>query len=312
MTDSAALPVGDLEEFRPALVRHCYRMLGGVADAEDAAAEALTRALARADRFTPGRPLAPWLYRIATNVCLDELRGRHRRLLSTSFGLESEPGAPLGDPLPDAMFVEPVPDPGDIAVEREGVRLAFVAALQWLPPRQRAVLILRDVLAFTADETAAILETSTAAVVSLLQRARTTLVARRGAPSDAYAPLDPVQADLLARYVDAFERHDVEAFAALLQRDAISDMPPFRWWVRGRFTIARLLALGGCDGAKLAPAVVSGGPGFGQYRPDQDGVLRPFALVALEIRGPHVSRMTTFLGTAERFGEFGLPAVLER
>ncbi len=312
----AAPTVDDLETLRIPLRAHCYRMLASAADTEDAVQETIVRAHDHRGRYDPSRgALRPWVFRIATTICLDLLRGARRRALCVDLGPAAVPGAELGVPLPVERFVEPMPDarllaardPGEVATERETVRLAFVAALAHLPPRQRATLLLRDVLCFSAAETAEMLGTTAAAANSALQRARETLDRHRPSPSD---PLDPARRDLLERYVTAFEAHDVARLTGLLCEDARASMPPFGWWLEGGATIASLMGTGGCDGARLVPTAINGAPGFGQYRPDDRGLLRPFGLVLVETRGNRVAHMTTFLGTADRFPEFGLPRVL--
>jgi RNA polymerase sigma-70 factor (TIGR02960 family) len=243
------------------------------------------------------------------------LRGAARRALAVDMGPASA-GGELGVPLPADRFVEPMPDarvlgaadPAERVVGRETVRLAFLAALQRLSPRQRAVLVLRDVLAFSAQETAGILDSSLASVNSALQRARATLAEQPLTPADVLAPDDPAQRDLLDRYVAAFENHDVERLTRLLREDAVSSMPPFAWWIAGAERIAGLLdSTDACAGDRLLPTAVNGSTGFGQYRPDEAGELRPFALVLLELRDNRVAHIVTFLGTADRFAEFGLP-----
>ncbi|HEY0814365.1 MAG TPA: RNA polymerase subunit sigma-70 [Pseudonocardia sp.] len=312
--------VDDLEALRIPLTAYCYRMFGSVADTDDAVQEAIVRAYTHRDDYEASRgDLRAWVFGIATNVCLDLLRGARRRALCVDLGPAAVLGAALGAPLAAERFVEPMPDarlvtardPGETVVERETVRLAFAAALQHLAPRQRATLVLRDVLRFSAAETAVLLDTTPAAINSALQRARETLERRQPSPSDPFDPADADQRELLDRYVAAFEAHDVAALTALLRADARTSMPPFAWWVEGAATIAALVGSGGCEGARLAPTAISGQPGFGQYRPDEQGVLRPFALVLAETRGRHIVGLTTFLGTAERFPEFGLPPVLE-
>lgn len=315
----AAPTVDDLETLRIPLRAHCYRMLASAADTEDAVQETIVRAHAHRERYDPSRgALRPWVFRIATTVCLDLLRGARRRALCVDLGPAAVPGADLGAPLPAERFVEPMPDarvvaardPGEAAAERESVRLAFVAALQYLPPRQRATLLLRDVLCFSAAETAEMLGMTTAAANSALQRARETLARHRPAPTDPLDPAEPGRRELLERYVAAFEAHDVARLTGLLRHDARTSMPPFGWWLEGGATIAALVGAGGCEGARLAPTAINGAPGFGQYRPDGDGLLRPFALVLVETREQQVAHVTTFLATGHRFGEFGLPPVL--
>ncbi|WP_051766929.1 sigma-70 family RNA polymerase sigma factor [Saccharothrix syringae] len=299
----------DLESHRVELTGYCYRMLGGPFEAEDAVQETFVRAWR--GTYDPARgSLRAWLYAIATNVCLDLLRTARRRAVAMDLASPAAPGTPLGEPLPASAWVLPVPDervlPADqVAADREGVRLAFVAALQHLPPRQRAVLILRDVLCWRAAEVARLLGTTVASVNSALQRARATIADRRP------EPLRPVDPGLLERYATAFERHDVPALVALLHEDATTAMPPFAWWLRGRADIAAVLSFGGsgCETARLVPARASGVPAFGQYRPDGEGAYRPFALVVVEFSGGCQLGATTFLGD-ELFGLFGLPMSL--
>lgn len=307
------------EETRRPLRGYCYRMLGAAADAEDAVQEVMLRAVAHADRYDPARgPLHPWVFRIATNVCIDMLRSRGRRAMAMDFGPAAEAGAPLGAPLPAERWIEPMPDsriiaardPAAVVAERETVRLAFLAALQYLPPRQRAVLVLREVLQFPASETADILDTSPAAVNSALQRARERLAEHKPAPTDPLDETDDVQRALLDRYVDAFQRHDIDELKAVLREDVRSSMPPFTWWVQGREVLAELMTSGGCEGARLVATPVNGSAGFGQYRPDSDGVLQPFGIVLVELREGAVSHVATFLGTGDRFAQFGLPTSL--
>ncbi|XRQ13822.1 RNA polymerase subunit sigma-70 [Actinomadura welshii] len=309
--------IEDLEALRGPLTGYCYRLLGSAADTDDAVQETLIRASSKLDRFDPGRArLSTWVHRIATNVCIDMLRAAKRRALVVDAASAS---AGLGPPLPPDAWVEPMPDsrlldhqdPGDVVAGRDTVRLAFIAALQHLAPRQRAVLVLRDVLVFTAQETAEILDTTVPAVNSALQRARASLDANRPDPHDAYDPEDAGQRDLLRRYVAAFESHDVDGLTAVLREDAVASMPPFQWRMDGARAIAVLAGNSdSCTGARLAPCRINGAPGFGQYRPGDDGVLRPFALVAVELRDGLIARMVTFLGTDRRFPDFGLPQTL--
>ncbi|TYB59843.1 sigma-70 family RNA polymerase sigma factor [Nonomuraea sp. PA05] len=282
----------DLERHRAELTGYCYRMLGSGFEAEDAVQEAFVRAWRTYDA---GRgPLRSWLFHLATNVCLDMLRGPQRRARAMDLGPAATPGAALGEPLPEGRWVQPVPDarvlgpadPADVAVTRETVRLAFVAALQHLPPRQRAVLILRDVLKWSAAETAGLLATTVASVNSALQRARSRL--------PAVAPLDAeVDEELLRRYVTAFERYDVDTLVSLLHEDATTSMPPFTWWLRGREAVRAILLASGapCEGSRLVPTRANGCPAFGQY--DRDG--KPFALVVLEVSGGLIAGETTYL-----------------
>lgn len=308
----------ELELYRVRLTGLCYRMLGST-ECEDAVQETFIRALRHAERFDPSRArLSTWLHRIATNVCLDLLRGAKRRALAIDLGPASESGD-LGAPLPPEAFVEPMPDsrvlevgdPADQVAGRESVRLAFLAALQHLPPRQRAILVLRDVLAFSAAETAEIADCSVAAANSSLQRARATLAAHPLTPADVLDPDDDAQRELLERYVAAFQAHDVAGLVQLLRTDAASSMPPFAWWLSGAQRIAAVMgASDACAGDQLIPIAVNGTTGLGQYRPDDGGVLRPFAILALELREGQVAHIITFLGSQERFAEFGLPPQL--
>jgi RNA polymerase sigma-70 factor (ECF subfamily) len=309
-----------LEQFRVGLVGYCYRMLGSGFEAEDAVQETLLRAWRSIDRFDANRaPLRSWLYAIATNICLDMLRSAQRRALAMDLGPAAQAGADLGVPLPETAWIHPMPDsrtltdagdPAELVAQRESIRLAFVAALQHLPPRQRAVLILRDVLCWPADEVAALLDTTIASVTSALQRARGRLKAVHIGPAEPFQPMDPVQQHLLARYCDAFERYDVEALVSLLHEDAAMSMPPFVWWLRGRADIrAALLAAGRpCEGARLVPTVANGSPAYGQYRPGgPHGGLAPFALIVIGLSDGLIREMTTYLDAARLFPLFGLP-----
>ena len=292
----------EAEKFRVELTGYAYRMLGAAAEAEDAVQETLLRAWQHAGRFDPRRgSLRTWLYRIATNVCLDMLRSAQRRARAVDLGPAAEAGAPFGEPLPAGAWVRPVPDervlagddPAEHAVRRESVRLAFIASLQLLSPRQRAVLILRDVLGWHAGEVADLLDTSVPSVTSALQRARATV--RRAGP---VAPLEPDAAELLERYCRAFERYDVAAMVSLLHEDATMSMPPFRWWLRGREQIAQVLLHGGesCRGARMVPVAASGTTAYWQERPTgPGGAYEPFALQVFETCGGLVTEITTFL-----------------
>jgi len=280
-----------LEALRGELVGYCYRMLGSPFDAEDAVQETLLRAWRHSHDFDPARgSLRTWVYRIATNVCLDMLRSARRRGLETA----GEPGI-MGEPRPDSAWVLPMrDDPAEVAARRESVRLAFVAALQHLPPRQRAVLILRDVLCWRADEVAGLLGVSVAAVTSALQRAREGI---RRADLDRPGTLgDAARRDLVDRYTDAFHRHDVAAMVALLQEDATFTMPPFTWWVRGREAIGAVMAASGsCAGARLTTDSYNGTLASWQWR---DG--EPFALQIYEFGDRLIRSVTTFLTPALR------------
>jgi RNA polymerase sigma-70 factor (ECF subfamily) len=316
MTATATTP---LEQYRPTLTGHCYRMLGSVVDAEDAVQETMLRAWRALERFDGRSSLGTWLHRIATNVCLDALEStRRRRLrpLDTTSGPETvRDGMALPqrereqwvEPIPDAMALpaDDAADPAERAVLRESIRLAFVAALQYLPPRQRAVLLLTQVLGWSAAETAAGLGMSVAAVNSALQRARATLDARN--PAVVPRALSGEQQALLARYVDAFERYDVMALTALLHEEATMSMPPYDLWLRGRESIARWLTTYGigCDGSVLRPVAACGGtPAFAQWR--QGGAV-PWAIILLELDDSRITSMTSYLDVETLFPRFGLP-----
>jgi RNA polymerase sigma-70 factor (ECF subfamily) len=291
-----------LTTMRGELVGFAYRMLGSPFEAEDAAQETLLRAWRHGGEFDPDRAsLRTWVYRIATNVCLDMLRSAQRRARATDFATSAAPGGDIGAPLPESTWVLPLlGDPADLAERRETIRLAFVAALQHLPPRQRAVLILRDVLCWQADEVATLLDTTVASVTSALQRARTTL--RRADPGAPTPLSDAAQRDLVNRYADAFHRNDIAALVALLHEDATASMPPFTWWVRGRDQIGAVMsATDACHGARLLPDTANGAPALWQHRPTgPGGEFEPFALLVFDFGDRLISGITTFLGFRSR------------
>jgi RNA polymerase sigma-70 factor (ECF subfamily) len=295
-------------------------MLGSAFEAEDAVQETLVRAWRGLDRFDADRaPLRSWLYTIATNICLDMLRSAQRRARATDLSPYVHAGSDLGVPLPERAWIQPIPDsralpangdPAELAAQRETIRLAFIAALQHLPPRQRAVLILRDVLCWKADEVAQLLGTTVASVTSGLQRARATLKAVHIAPAEPFQPMNQAQQQLLARYCDAFERYDVETLVSLLHEDATMSMPPFAWWLRGRADIRRALLVAGqpCEGARLVPTVANGSPAYAQYRPGgPQGQYEPFALIVIELSDGLITETTTYLDAERLFPLFGLP-----
>ncbi len=313
---------GNLEQHRRELTAYCYRMLGSPFEAEDAVQDTLLRAWRSLDRFERRASLRSWLYRIATNVCLDMLSGRERRARPMDLGPARSADGPIGDTLPEVTWIEPIPDglvvgdgdPADVAASRETIRLAFVAALQHLPPRQRAVLILCEVLRWKASEVAELLDTSVASVNSALQRARVTLAESELSPSDVQpSSLDEGDRELLARYVEAFERYDMQALTSLIREDATQSMPPFELWLRGREDILRWWVGPGaaCRGSRVIPTVAANGsPAFGQYKPSPTGGHDPWALQVLEISDDRVVEFTFFLATATLFPLFGLPARL--
>jgi RNA polymerase sigma-70 factor (ECF subfamily) len=314
MATAAKPAFEELEQYRSELTGYCYRMLASPFEAEDAVQETLLRAWRSLDRFEGRASVRSWLYRIATNVCLDMLGGRERRARPMDLGPAQAPVAENLNTLPEATWIQPIPaDPADLIEKRETIRLAFVAALQHLPPRQRAVLILCEVLRWKASEVAELLETSVASVNSALQRARATLEAGN-VSADAAPPLDEPDRELLARYVQAFEAYDIEALTALIHEDATQSMPPFDMWLSGRDDIfAWWLGPGiGCLGSRVIPTVsANGSPAFGQYKPSPDGGYEPWALQVLELSDGRIGELTFFLDTATLFPLFGLPLRLE-
>ncbi|MCF6742825.1 sigma-70 family RNA polymerase sigma factor [Blastococcus sp. KM273128] len=321
--------IGPAEQLDPRLLEHrreltgyCYRMLGSIFDAEDAVQETLVRAWRGLSDFEGRSALRSWLYRIATNVCLDQLAGRQRRALPMDLAGSPYPPVPasLSGRRPATAWIEPVldrqvlpedGDPADQAVAKESVRLAFVAALQHLPPKQRAVLILREVLRWKADEVAELLDTTVASVNSALQRARATLADAGGRP--APRTLDDDARALLARYLDAFERYDIDAFVQLLHEDATQHMPPFEMWLRGREDIGTwMLGPGaGCRGSRVIETSANGTPAFAQYRPAEGGGHVPWGLHVLEIEDGRIAHISSFLNLdCELFAALGLPTEL--
>ena len=309
-----------LEGHRAELTAYCYRMLASPFEAEDAVQETFIRAWRGYERFEGRAALRSWLYRIATNVCLDMLNGRERRARPMDLGPAREPVASNLRTLPEVTWLEPVPDtlvtpaeadPAEVAVARETVRLAFVAALQHLPPRQRAVLILCEVLRWKASEVAELLETSTASVNSALQRARATLEASDLSAADAPTSLSDEDRELLARYVAAFEAYDMEALTSLIHEDATQSMPPYDLWLTGRDHIFTWwLGPGiGCKGSRVIPTTTANGsPAFAQYKPSETGDgYEPWALQVLELRDGKIGEFTFFLDTQRVFPLFGLP-----
>jgi RNA polymerase sigma-70 factor (ECF subfamily) len=309
----------DLERHRRALTGHCYRMLGSAFDAEDAVQDTMVRAWRSIDRFDERSSLKTWLYRIATNVCLDAYADRSRRARAIDDGpvgtiddeLETRPRTHWLEPIPDARAIPVDADPFEIAHLKQSTRLAFVAALQHLPPKQRAALLLTEVLGWSAAEVAASLDTSVASVNSALQRARATLSLRDSASASA-GTLSDEQTALVDRYADAFHRYDVDALAALLRDDATLSMPPNTLWLRGPRDIrAWLLGRGsGCRGSKLMPTSACGVPAFAQWRPDGGAGFRAFALIVLELSGDRLAGWTSFLDTERLFPLFGFPLQL--
>jgi RNA polymerase sigma-70 factor (ECF subfamily) len=314
---------GQLEEYRSELIGYCYRMLGSPFEAEDAVQETMLRAWRGFERFEGRAALRSWIYRIATNVCLDMVEGRKRRARPMDLGPARPPVLENAHWLPEVAWLEPIPDsllaeegdPAELAVTRESIRLAFVAALQHLPPRQRAVLILCEVLRWKAKEVADLLETSVASVNSALQRARETLEASGVSSDDPVPQMDDARKELLARYVQAFERYDLTALTSLIREDARQSMPPYDLWLQGRENILTWwFGPGiGCRGSRLLPTGgANGRVAYGQYKPSESGSGRdPWALLVVETTNDGISEFTFFLDTAKLFPLFGLPAHID-
>jgi len=307
----------DLEQYRRELTGYCYRMLGSSFEAEDAVQESLVRAWQASDSFEGRSAARSWLYRIATNVCLDMLRGRQRRARPMDLGGPYTVDDFKGATLPEHAWLQPIPDgrvlpddgdPAELAASRETIRLAFVAALQHLPARQRAVLILREVLRWQASEVAELLDTSVASVNSALQRARATLTSREISDTSVTRPVDADQQELLARYVEAFESYDIDRLVTLLHEDAVMSMPPYDFWLRGADEMAKwFLGHGiGCKGSRLVPFTANGAPAFGSYRADPAGGHYPWAIQVLDVSGGRIVGHHNFVDPA-LFTAFGLP-----
>ena len=297
----------ELEQYRRELTGYCYRMLGSAFDAEDAVQETMVRAWRSLDRFEGRSALKSWLYRIATNVCFDSLAGRERRARPMDLGPAQEPLFENLAELPEVTWITPLPTPDELAEQRDTLRLAFVAALQHLPARQRAALILCEVLKWQASEAAELLETSVASINSALQRARATLAT---ADTTAPAELDDEARALLDRYVSAFEAYDIDRLTDLLHEDAIQSMPPFSLWLKGRDDIFTWWLGPGiaCKGSKLVPVgLVNGMPAWGQYKPDPDGDYAPWSVIVPEVSEGRIVELTFFLDTPRLFPLFGLP-----
>jgi RNA polymerase sigma-70 factor (ECF subfamily) len=306
----------EMETHRRALTGYCYRMIGSGSEAEDAVQETMVRAWRAADKLEARGALKSWLFKIANHVCLDMLQSSQRRAQPMDLGPAQDAAAPLGAPLVETAWVRPIADdvldPAELAAGKETLRLAFVAALQHLPPRQRAVLILREVLRWQASEVAELLETSVASVNSALQRARATieeLDLDASGPSDVS---DAEQRELLAGYVEAFERYDIATLVKLLHDDAAFSMPPFPLWVQGPQQIQAFMTGTGakCEGSRLLVTQANGGPAVAVYNPAEDGYA-PWAIVVLEMSDGAITGLHHFL-YPELFAQFGLPPRLDR
>src|SRR5438270_548661 len=311
----------DLEQYRRELTGYCYRMLGSAFEADDAVQETMVGAWRNFDSFEGRSALRSWVYRIATHVCLDRPRGRQRRARPMEMGSAYTADAFKGETLPEHAWVTPIPDgrvlptdgdPAELAAERETIRLAFVTALQHLPARQRAVLILREVLRWQATEVAELLDTSVASVNSALQRARATMAERDLEDTDVRTE-DAEQQALLARYVDAFERYDIESLVALLHEDAVMTMPPFNFWIRGAGELGTFFVGPGheCEGSRLIATAANGAYAFGSYKPDPAGGYMPWSVQVVEVSGERIVAQHNFIDTDARLLQlFGLPARL--
>lgn len=310
------------DEFRPELLAHCYRMLGSIHDAEDLVQETYLRAWRSFDKFEGRSSVRTWLYRIATNVCLTALESRSRRPLPTDLSATSSdplatlvqsPEVPWLEPAPDALVGTAPNDPATIVGSRESIRLAFIAALQTLPPRQRAVLVLRDVLKWRAAEVAELFDTSTASVNSALQRARAQLVEAAPTEETVEEPTDSDQSDMLERYVAAFENYDMAALVELFTEDAVWQMPPYTGWYQGGDDIARLIGhncpADGPGDMKMVPTSANGQPAFALYMRGEDGLHHAFQIQALTVTATGVSHVASFFET-RLFDTFGLPQTL--
>ena len=319
---STATDLGELEQYRSQLTSYCYRMLGSPFDAEDAVQDALVRAWRSRDRFEGRSALRSWLYRIATNVCLDMIKSRQRRIRPMALGPAQEPIEKNLNVRPEATWLEPIPiqlvapdpDPADVAIEKESIRLALVAAMQHLPAKQRAVLILREVLRLEASEVAQLLDTTVQSVNSALQRARATLAKSNVSMTDPAPRLNDSDRVMLERYVSAYERYDLSALTALIREDATQSMPPYDMWLSGRDDIMTWwFGPGiGCKGSRVLAAISANGmPTFGQYKIDPNGGYAPWALQVLDLKDGKIADITFFLGTERLFPLFGLPLHLD-
>ncbi|HEY7263985.1 MAG TPA: sigma-70 family RNA polymerase sigma factor [Trebonia sp.] len=307
--------------FRRELLAHCYRLLGSVDDAEDLVQETYLRAWRSFAGFEGRSSVRTWLYHIATNACLSALKGRARRPLPSGLGGPGDdPYAPLSASGPEITWLQPIPDalvspesgdPADIAVSRESIRLALIASLQYLPPRQRAVLILREVLAFPATEVASMLETTTTAVKSTLQRARARLAEVTPQAGQLAEPADPQVRALLEQYIAAFENSDAAALKELLRRDATLELMPSTTWFAGGKAIACAVAgLGSPGDWRMIPTFANGQPAAAAYRRDSDGIHRAYAIVLLDTATTGISRIVVF-GDPGLFARFSLPLTVQ-
>jgi RNA polymerase sigma-70 factor (ECF subfamily) len=319
--ETAADPLGDVEQYRRELTGYCYRMLGSAFEADDAVQETMVRAWKKADTFEGRSSVRSWLYRIATNVCLDALRGRGRRAVAMDLGPAGAGDAFHGATRPDDTWLTPIPDgqvipgdadPAEVAATRETIKLAFVTALQHLPAKQRACLILCEVLKWQATEAAELLDTTVASINSALQRARATLADKVQGPGAVASTVSEEQEELLARYVDAFERYDIGTLVTLLRDDAIMSMPPFDFWLQGPVDMEKFFLGAGsaCEGSRLIATTANGHAAFAQYKIDPAGGWAPWGIQVIEVAGDRIVGHHNFLDT-RLFETFGLPAHLD-
>ena len=300
------------EPFRRELLAHCYRMLGSVDDAEDVVQETYLRAWRSYGGFEGRSSLRTWLYQIATNACLTAREHRARRALPSGLGAPGEDrdagsGLEWLQPMPDALVTAESDDPAVIAATRDSLRLALIASFQYLPPRQRAVLLLREVLAFSADDVARMLGTSTVAVKSALQRARARLNDVAPADRQIAEPTEPTARALLDQYIAAFETADAAALERLLRRDAMLELPPSSVWFAGGEAIATAVAGLGYPGEwRMVPTWANGQPAAAAYRRSADGAYRAYGIVVLTVSPTGIARIVVF-GDPGLFGRFGLP-----
>jgi len=312
--------VRSTEPFRRELLAHCYRMLGATDEAEDVVQETYLRAWLSYGTFEGRSSMRTWLYRIATNACLTALQQRGRRALPSGLGGPTDdPDGPVGSAGPEVAWLQPIPDaqvtpdaadPATIVAAREGLRLALIASVQYLPPRQRAVLLLREVLGFRAAEVAAMLSTSTAAVKSTLQRARARLEEVTPAPERVSEPTEPHAQALLSQYIAGFENADTVALERALRTDAAIEMVGTRTWFSGRTTCLRYLAhvIGSPGDWLMIPALANGQPAAAAYYRDGDGTYRAYGLGVLTVTPAGIARITVFAGGPDLVAKFGLPS----
>ncbi|WP_278264817.1 sigma-70 family RNA polymerase sigma factor [Nocardia sp. AG03] len=309
--------LAEFESHRRELCAYAYRMLGSSFEAEDAVQETFTRAWRSYDSFEGRASLRSWLYKIATNICLDMLDRPQSRARPMDLNGPGRPDSPLPAPQPDYVWIEPIPnalafgaDPAEHASTKDTLRLAFVAACQHLPATQRAILIMREVLRFSASETAEALMMSPASVNSALQRARATMSKVQPTVGDGFDESDPGQRKLIDDFVQAFEAYDMDALTTLLKADVALSMPPFELWISGPENVAAFMLGTGsaCRDSRMVPlAGANGLPAFGHYKPSEEpGVWVPWSITVLELDGDTIAGLNFFLDTERLFPLFGL------